>query len=171
MQVGGVRISADDGPSKCYGDSGGPTYMNVAGQLHVIGVTSRSYDGHEDCDTAGIDTRADAFIDWIEAEMQRACDDGIRRCDGTPTNPPTNPDPQPNPPTDPDPTPTNPDKPSAPSPTTPTGTQSAKSDTKSFSRRAAPAGCSTTESNPDFAALLLVGIAGLFVRRRSLLRP
>ena len=63
---------------ECYGESGGPTFLEIDGQMKVIGVTSRGYDDNSDCITAGIDTRVDPFLDWIEEEMVRACNDGTR---------------------------------------------------------------------------------------------
>ena len=45
----------------CYGDSGGPAFASINGNFVVVGVTSRgSY-----CGVDGIDTRVDAFKDWV----------------------------------------------------------------------------------------------------------
>lgn len=47
----------------------------------MIGVTSRAYD-RSDCNKGGVDTRVDAFFDWLDGEMTKACDDGDRAwCD------------------------------------------------------------------------------------------
>ena len=67
--------------TKCYGDSGGPTYLTVDGRLHVIGVTSRGYDNEPDCNRAGIDTRVDAFAQWIDTVMETGCRDEQRVAD------------------------------------------------------------------------------------------
>jgi len=67
---------------KCHGDSGGPTFLQVApdssAPWRVIGVTSHAYD-YTDCnETGGVDTRVDAYLDWIDAEMRARCEDGSR---------------------------------------------------------------------------------------------
>jgi len=81
MQIG-------DGPEtsrKCHGDSGGPTYTQVetdlSNDVRVIGVTSHAYD-ERDCDVGGVDTRVGPYLEWIDDEMVRACDEGVRSdCD------------------------------------------------------------------------------------------
>jgi hypothetical protein len=67
---------------KCHGDSGGPTFLDIAtttdDSMRLIGATSHSYD-NSDCDhTGGVDTRVDYYLDWIDAHMRAACDDGTR---------------------------------------------------------------------------------------------
>jgi secreted trypsin-like serine protease len=78
MQVGSNEIS----PRKCHGDSGGPTYMQVLTargfEQRLIGVTSHSYDD-EDCVKGGVDTRVDAWIDWIDNKMREGCESGLRK--------------------------------------------------------------------------------------------
>ena len=77
MQVG------DDPEStrKCHGDSGGPSYAQVPADTielrRVVGVTSRAYD-ERDCEVGGLDTRVGAYLEWIEEEMLKACEDGTR---------------------------------------------------------------------------------------------
>ncbi len=67
---------------KCHGDSGGPTFAEIgeAGDdgLRVIGVTSHAFNTTEDCDVGGVDTRVDAYLDWIDEAMRAACEDGTR---------------------------------------------------------------------------------------------
>ena len=82
MQVG----SDSDSTRKCHGDSGGPTFAEVGLEgedlWRVIGVTSRAYNDTDDCQIGGIDVRVDAYLDWIDAEMRKACEDGVRSfCD------------------------------------------------------------------------------------------
>jgi hypothetical protein len=79
MHVGAAKA----GGRKCHGDSGGPTYWNVpetdsAFAERVIGITSRAYDTSDCARTGGVDTRADAYLDWIDAEMRERCADGTR---------------------------------------------------------------------------------------------
>lgn len=77
---------AEDDVRKCHGDSGGPSFMDVESEsdvaMRVVGVTSHAYD-RSDCDkTGGVDTRVDAYLDWIDAEMRARCEDGTRSwCD------------------------------------------------------------------------------------------
>jgi uncharacterized protein (TIGR03382 family) len=81
MQVGGDATTT----RKCHGDSGGPTYFTLddAPKIgrRVIGVTSRAYD-LSDCAKGGVDTRVDAFLDFLDTEMSARCADGTRAwCD------------------------------------------------------------------------------------------
>ncbi len=43
----------------------------------VVGITAHAYDA-SDCKKGGIDTRVDAWLDWIGGEMKKACKDGKR---------------------------------------------------------------------------------------------
>jgi hypothetical protein len=76
-----VADSPDD-PRKCKGDSGGPTFMELAPgtefPMRLIGVTSRSADFTLCAEKGGYDTRVDAYLDWIDDEMRAACEDGTR---------------------------------------------------------------------------------------------
>lgn len=159
MQVGGLADTADRGPSKCYGDSGGPTYMDVGGVRRVIGVTSRSYNNHDDCDTAGIDTRVDPFLDWIAAEIAKACAEGVSKSCNQPT--PTEPTPAEPAPVEPAPTKPEPKDPAAPS--KPSAPSTPSSGFKAQTR--GPQGCSSS-SGADLGALWLFGLAGVLYRRR-----
>jgi len=83
MQIGAASTSI----RKCHGDSGGPTYIEVdttaSVKRRVIGVTSRAYD-ESDCAKGGVDTRVDAYLDWLGTEMTGACAAGDRAwCDVT----------------------------------------------------------------------------------------
>jgi secreted trypsin-like serine protease len=77
MQIGSGRESG----RKCQGDSGGPTFMTVEtatnNKRRVIGITSHSYD-QTNCNKGGVDVRVDAYLDWLDAEMTKACIDGTR---------------------------------------------------------------------------------------------
>lgn len=78
LRVGRTSTSASPLAQKCNGDSGGPSYVRAEdGALYVVGVTSRAYDATQ-CETGGVDTRVDAYLDWIREEMGKACDDGRR---------------------------------------------------------------------------------------------
>ena len=61
MQVG------DANTGTCSGDSGGPAFMNVGGQIQVAGVTSF---GDTSCADFSVDTRVDAFVTFITSDGQ-----------------------------------------------------------------------------------------------------
>ena len=77
MQVG----AGPDTPRKCHGDSGGPSYATVetpaSHKVRVVGITSHAYD-QTDCAKGGVDTRVDAWFDWIDQELRRACQEQKR---------------------------------------------------------------------------------------------
>jgi hypothetical protein len=67
---------------KCHGDSGGPSFAWVGTDseesMRLVGVTSHAYDRSDCASTGGVDTRVDYHLDWIDAQMRAACDDGLR---------------------------------------------------------------------------------------------
>lgn len=65
-------------PQNCNGDSGGPGFATVGGQRRVIGIVSRSFSGFE-CTMGGIDTRVDAYLDFIHSKVTTGipCDSGL----------------------------------------------------------------------------------------------
>ena len=61
-----LQISMPGQQQNCYGDSGGPGFADFGAGRRLVGIVSRSPDpDHFECDIGGIDTRADAFLDWI----------------------------------------------------------------------------------------------------------
>ncbi len=76
---GEIKVGNDPSmPQQCYGDSGGPTFLDVGEKEPVlIGVTSRGYDWG-DCNKGGIETRADIFFTWLDERMKVACESGTR---------------------------------------------------------------------------------------------
>jgi hypothetical protein len=77
MQIGDV----DPAPQKCHGDSGGPTFLDYNDGMtpvqRLVGITSHAYD-ESDCLRGGVDTRVDAYRDWIEDELVDACVSSVR---------------------------------------------------------------------------------------------
>lgn len=72
----------EDDVRKCHGDSGGPSFVDVVTDstetMRLIGVTSHAYDMTDCNETGGVDTRVDAYLEWIDDQMVAACDDGTR---------------------------------------------------------------------------------------------
>jgi MYXO-CTERM domain-containing protein len=69
ISPGGEIGAGGDGVDACFGDSGGPLYLQSEVGDYVVGVTSRGfYDVQFPCGEGGIWVRPDAFLDWIEEE-------------------------------------------------------------------------------------------------------
>lgn len=81
------QVGADEADvRKCHGDSGGPTFWHATTDalesLRVIGITSHSYDMSDCANKGGVDTRVDAYLEWINTEMTSRCEAGTRSwCD------------------------------------------------------------------------------------------
>ena len=85
-----LRISTPGAPQNCHGDSGGPGLIDFGPGPRVVGVVSRSADGTGECLGGGIDTRVDAYLDWILEHAPQVCVIGDPRC--TPDAAPPPPD-------------------------------------------------------------------------------
>ena len=64
-----LHYTTKQGKSACNGDSGGPAFATVGGQLVVAGVTSY---GDQTCQQFGVYTRVDAYLDFIEPFLNGA---------------------------------------------------------------------------------------------------
>ncbi|MCB9639448.1 MAG: trypsin-like serine protease [Myxococcales bacterium] len=64
----------DQVPDTCPGDSGGPVYLRVDGQLSLVGVTARGIDdgSSADCGKGGIYTKPAAYIEWLKTASEGA---------------------------------------------------------------------------------------------------
>jgi endonuclease G len=61
------------GRDTCNGDSGGPAYVDVAGEIKLAGITSRATDeGVAACGDGGVYTRPDRYLDWIGTVAREA---------------------------------------------------------------------------------------------------
>ena len=84
--VGDYEMQVGDTPEsgrKCRGDSGGPTFVfnpdaETADPMRLVGVTSRAADFSLCASLGGFDTRVEPYLNWIETQMIRGCDDGTR---------------------------------------------------------------------------------------------
>ncbi len=67
---------------KCHGDSGGPSFMQVETNgpvtQRLVGVCSHIYDLSDCSETGVVDTRVDAYLDWIDQKLRDGCADGTR---------------------------------------------------------------------------------------------
>jgi Synergist-CTERM protein sorting domain-containing protein len=74
---------------KCHGDSGGPSFAEVGLtepgdgspedlNARLVGVTSHAYDYTDCASEGGVDTRVDAYLEWINEELTKRCEDGSR---------------------------------------------------------------------------------------------
>ena len=72
VSPGGELAAGGNGIDSCFGDSGGPLYLNTPEGDYLVGITSRSFDWvNIPCKHGGIYVRPDAVIDWIESETGR----------------------------------------------------------------------------------------------------
>jgi endonuclease G len=72
-----LQISPGGGaPQNCHGDSGGPAIVDFGAGPRVVGIVSRSAAAKPDCDDGGIDTRADFYLQWVNDEINAACEGG-----------------------------------------------------------------------------------------------
>jgi secreted trypsin-like serine protease len=69
---GGEFVAGGHGTDACFGDSGGPVYINTANGPGLIGVVSRGIASYgQPCGDGGIYVRADQVADWIDTTSQR----------------------------------------------------------------------------------------------------
>ncbi len=65
---GGEFIAGGNGTDSCFGDSGGPVYLDTPRGTVVIGAVSRGLDGSATpCGGGGIYVRTDKIVQWIES--------------------------------------------------------------------------------------------------------
>ncbi|MEI6789964.1 MAG: trypsin-like serine protease [Myxococcaceae bacterium] len=74
IQLGSGKHS----PHKCFGDSGGATYVQLSTGMRFTGVTSHGKHDDTTCKKGGYDTRVDFYYDWIIQQMQEGCTKGYR---------------------------------------------------------------------------------------------
>jgi len=67
ISPGGELAAGGNGVDACFGDSGGPLYLESLVERPVVGITSRSSaNGSVPCGDGTIYGRPDAVVDWIE---------------------------------------------------------------------------------------------------------
>lgn len=66
-----ILVDQRSGKGACRGDSGGPAYVKVDGQLYLVGVTSHgAYDVKNDCSQFSVYSSVPAFNTWIADTMK-----------------------------------------------------------------------------------------------------
>jgi hypothetical protein len=72
-----VLLDQTQGRGSCHGDSGGPAFVEMNGELYLWGVTSRAYPNNQDaavnCDQGAIYTEFDAqgqFVNAAQAQLE-----------------------------------------------------------------------------------------------------
>lgn len=71
MNLGDEIVAGNNGVDSCFGDSGGPMYLQTPYGYSLVGVVSRAGESatqNAPCGGGGIYTRADSFMDWIQTE-------------------------------------------------------------------------------------------------------
>lgn len=72
----------DSDVRQCHGDSGGPVFLDVLADtttpLRLVGVTSHAYDETACEEIGAVNTRIDAHLDWLDAQLRARCADGFR---------------------------------------------------------------------------------------------
>lgn len=62
-----ILLNQKSGTGACHGDSGGPAFVEIQGQLVVFGVTSRGHDDPNDtCENYSVYSSVAAKMDWIK---------------------------------------------------------------------------------------------------------
>lgn len=76
----GLDDPDNDPTAACFGDSGGPAYVNVENKRYVTGVTSRDASSTGECERGAIYSLPLAHLDWITetGENMRESRDGIK---------------------------------------------------------------------------------------------
>jgi len=93
---GGEFTAGGNGVDSCFGDSGGPVYVDTPAGPALAGVVSRAYQpGGPPCGGGGVYVRADKVVSWIEREVHEtvsrttckgAADDGTTVGEPAPTD-------------------------------------------------------------------------------------
>lgn len=81
---GGEFIAGGDNRDSCFGDSGGPVYLDTPRGVVVVGAVSRGTENSPTpCGGGGIYVRTDKLVEWIEETTGReiAKDDCVSRVD------------------------------------------------------------------------------------------
>lgn len=82
-----ILVGSPDAPRACFGDSGGPAFADLDVDMsmtrRLVGITSRAFTAQDKmCEEGSVSVRVDAFWGWIDDELRRGCDDGVRvECD------------------------------------------------------------------------------------------
>lgn len=86
VSPGGEFVAGGTGQAdSCFGDSGGPVYLDTPGGAVVVGVVSRGLaNATTPCGSGGIYVRTDKLVDWIAQTTGKQV--ATDTCDGVPYN-------------------------------------------------------------------------------------
>ncbi|MBA3818203.1 MAG: trypsin-like serine protease [Deltaproteobacteria bacterium] len=100
---GGEFVAGGNNRDSCFGDSGGPVYLDTPRGPVVIGAVSRGVENAANpCGGGGIYVRTDKLVQWIETTAGKAVSKDL--CSAAPPDEPGTPDPANPDPQTPDPT-------------------------------------------------------------------
>lgn len=75
---GEILAGGAGSPDACYGDSGGPAYLEASDGRYVVGVTSRGAgfwgEEEDECGSGGIYTLAPRYLDWMMETVPELAD-------------------------------------------------------------------------------------------------
>lgn len=92
VSPGGEFIAGGGGKDSCFGDSGGPVYLDTPRGTVVVGAVSRGLDGAATpCGGGGIYVRTDKIVAWIEQTAGKSIEKDL--CATGPGGTDPNPDP------------------------------------------------------------------------------
>ena len=66
-----IGLSKQGEHQNCFGDSGGPGFLDAEGERRLAGIVSRG--SSTQCDAGSIDTRVDFFVGWIMETAPQIC--------------------------------------------------------------------------------------------------
>lgn len=70
MELSEILLSENEGIASCYGDSGGPAFINIDNKRYLIGINSRSYSGRSCGLDYGVKTKVSYFLPWLREKMK-----------------------------------------------------------------------------------------------------
>jgi MYXO-CTERM domain-containing protein len=88
IKPGGEFIAGGNNHDSCFGDSGGPVYLDTPRGPVVVGAVSRGLDGSATpCGGGGIYVRTDKIVEWIETTTGRSVEKDLCGGAGEDTGP------------------------------------------------------------------------------------
>lgn len=70
-----LQTSHPGDAQKCFGDSGGPAFVDMAGGLRIAGLASRLAGFKPSCVEGTLETRVDSYVEWIAEAAPEMCEE------------------------------------------------------------------------------------------------